>query len=102
MALFFQRVGPACFLKTYISVHVYKEQPEPTLKTAKGNLVAHSLFSSNNRIYEESPNAILHSPIVIPTPEIQYFESPSPHSKDFVCIAVVLKRTSLRGPPHAC
>ena len=101
ITLFFQRIGPACYLKNYISVHFYKEQPDFSVHTAKGKLVAHSLFSVNNRIYEECHNAILNTPIVIPIGEVRYFELGLPHSKDFVCIAVFMKQTSLRGPP-AC
>ncbi|PZP41000.1 MAG: hypothetical protein DI598_18760 [Pseudopedobacter saltans] len=102
MALFFQRVGPVCYLKTYISVHIYKEQPELSVNTSKGKLVAHNLFCTNNRIYEECGNITLQTPVMFPEKDIRYFETPEPHSKDFVCIAVVLKRTSLRGPPSTC
>jgi|GEM_PF-4830910 len=103
MVLFFQRVGPSLYLKTYISEHIYKEQPDHLTHTFKnGRMLSHRLVCKNNRIYEVCSHTLIQPYIPAPAQVIHYSETQFMLYEDFVHIGIFLKQSALRGPPKTC
>ncbi len=99
MSLFFQRVGPALFLKTYISEYIYKEQCISISEASKGKVSAQNLMCCNNRVYQECNNTILTPAIILPLKTIKYIDIHFSTQSPFVSIGTILKQSALRGPP---